>query len=80
VSLLLSALQVKELGIYFADCPQLAKTVEVYFQNLLTLSTLNSTNTITFKPGISSDKFIKRFHAGLISYSQKKDAGLHLPL
>jgi phospholipase D3/4 len=34
---------VKELGIYFADCPQIAKTVEIYFQNLWKLSTLNST-------------------------------------
>ncbi|WVZ79177.1 hypothetical protein U9M48_026785 [Paspalum notatum var. saurae] len=38
-----SLTQVKELGIYFSDCPQIAKTVEVYFQNLWTLSTLNST-------------------------------------
>ncbi|TVU08336.1 hypothetical protein EJB05_41737 [Eragrostis curvula] len=38
-----SLTQVKELGIYFTDCPQVAKTVEVYFQNLWTLSTLNST-------------------------------------
>lgn len=38
-----SLTQVKELGIYFVDCPQIAKTVEVYFQNLWTLSTLNST-------------------------------------
>ncbi|XP_051204116.1 uncharacterized protein [Lolium perenne] len=38
-----SLTQVKELGIYFASCPQIAKTVEVYFQNLWTLSTLNST-------------------------------------
>ncbi|XP_035815984.1 probable phospholipase D F09G2.8 isoform X3 [Zea mays] len=38
-----SLTQVKELGIYFAGCPQIAKTVEVYFQNLWTLSTLNST-------------------------------------
>jgi hypothetical protein len=44
VALLLHALQVKELGIYFANCPQIAKTVEVYFQNLWTLSTLNSTS------------------------------------
>jgi hypothetical protein len=36
-------LQVKELGIYFAGCPQIAKTVEVYFENLWTLATLNST-------------------------------------
>ncbi|KAM0834061.1 hypothetical protein ACQ4PT_063874 [Festuca glaucescens] len=39
-----SLTQVKELGIYFASCPQIAKTVEVYFQNLWTLSTLNSTS------------------------------------
>ncbi|XP_062178691.1 uncharacterized protein LOC133883392 isoform X1 [Phragmites australis] len=38
-----SLAQVKELGVYFADCPQIAKTVEVYYQNLWTLSTLNST-------------------------------------
>nr|ACF86095.1 unknown [Zea mays] len=38
-----SLTQVKELGIYFAGCPHIAKTVEVYFQNLWTLSTLNST-------------------------------------
>ncbi|KAM3214744.1 hypothetical protein ACQJBY_066973 [Aegilops geniculata] len=38
-----SLAQVKELGIYFVGCPQIAKTVEVYFQNLWTLSTLNST-------------------------------------
>ncbi|XP_047074627.1 phospholipase D Z-like [Lolium rigidum] len=38
-----SLTQVKELGIYFTSCPQIAKTVEVYFQNLWTLSTLNST-------------------------------------
>lgn len=38
-----SLTQVKELGIYFVGCPQIAKTVEVYFQNLWTLSTLNST-------------------------------------
>ncbi|KAL6603741.1 hypothetical protein ACP70R_044102 [Stipagrostis hirtigluma subsp. patula] len=38
-----SLTQVKELGIYFANCPQIAKTVEVYFQNLWTLSKLNST-------------------------------------
>ncbi|RLN12677.1 phospholipase D Z-like [Panicum miliaceum] len=38
-----SLTQVKELGIYFADCPQIAKTVEVYFQNLWSLSALNST-------------------------------------
>ena len=44
VALLLRALQIKELGIYFADCPQIAKTVDVYFQNLLTLSTINSTS------------------------------------
>ncbi|KAL6873404.1 hypothetical protein ACP4OV_013486 [Aristida adscensionis] len=38
-----SLTQVKELGIYLADCPQIAKTMEVYFQNLRTLSKLNST-------------------------------------
>ncbi|OEL27793.1 Phospholipase D Z [Dichanthelium oligosanthes] len=38
-----SLTQVKELGIYFSGCPQIAKIVEVYFQNLWVLSTLNST-------------------------------------
>ncbi|CAN6177334.1 unnamed protein product [Urochloa humidicola] len=38
-----SLTQVKELGIYFAGCPQIAKAVEVYFQNLQSLSTLNAT-------------------------------------
>jgi len=43
LALLLLTLQVKELGIYFADCPQITKAVEVYFQNLWSLSALNST-------------------------------------
>lgn len=43
------------------------------FQPSTQLSTPN-------KPGIRSGKFLERFHAGLISYSPKKDAGLHLPL
>ncbi|KAK3134224.1 hypothetical protein QOZ80_6AG0546560 [Eleusine coracana subsp. coracana] len=38
-----SLTQVRELGVYFTNCPQIAKTVEIYFQNLWTLSTLNST-------------------------------------
>ncbi|KAK7311912.1 hypothetical protein RJT34_10381 [Clitoria ternatea] len=37
-----SLTQVKELGIYFADCPGIAKKVEVYFNNLWTLASLNS--------------------------------------
>ncbi|MCI59095.1 phospholipase D Z-like, partial [Trifolium medium] len=33
---------VKEVGIYLADCPGIAKKVEVYFNNLWTLASLNS--------------------------------------
>ncbi|RDX64671.1 Phospholipase D Z, partial [Mucuna pruriens] len=44
-----SLTQVKELGIYFADCPKIAKKVEVYFDNLWKLASLDSsayTNTV----------------------------------
>ncbi|CAL0327171.1 unnamed protein product [Lupinus luteus] len=34
--------QVKEVGIYLADCPRIAKKVEVYFNNLWKLASLNS--------------------------------------
>ncbi|XP_027356911.1 phospholipase D Z-like [Abrus precatorius] len=37
-----SLTQVKELGIYFSGCPEIAKKVEVYFNNLWTLASLNS--------------------------------------
>ncbi|KAK2445911.1 phospholipase D Z [Trifolium repens] len=37
-----SLTQVKEVGIYLADCPGIAKKVEVYFNNLWTLASLNS--------------------------------------
>ncbi|OIW14972.1 hypothetical protein TanjilG_30691 [Lupinus angustifolius] len=37
-----SLTQVKEVGIYLADCPQIAKKVEVYFNNLWKLASLNS--------------------------------------
>lgn len=32
----------KEVGIYLVDCPSIAKKVEVYFQNLWKLASLNS--------------------------------------
>ncbi|KAG0493256.1 hypothetical protein HPP92_004250 [Vanilla planifolia] len=38
-----SLTQVKELGIYLEHCPIIAKKLEVYFDNLWTLSSLNST-------------------------------------
>ncbi|XP_061365269.1 uncharacterized protein LOC133308640 [Gastrolobium bilobum] len=37
-----SLTQVKEVGIYLAGCPGIAKKVEVYFNNLWTLTSLNS--------------------------------------
>ncbi|ESR63520.1 hypothetical protein CICLE_v10008002mg [Citrus x clementina] len=37
-----SLTQVKEVGIYLVGCPTIAKKVEVYFENLWTLSSLNS--------------------------------------
>ncbi|KAK1317254.1 hypothetical protein QJS10_CPA05g02205 [Acorus calamus] len=37
-----SLTQVKELGIYLVDCPSIAEKVEVYYNNLWTLSTLNA--------------------------------------
>ncbi|GAU27045.1 hypothetical protein TSUD_314060 [Trifolium subterraneum] len=37
-----SLTQVKEVGIYLAGCPGIAKKVEVYFNNLWTLASLNS--------------------------------------
>ncbi|CAI0417955.1 unnamed protein product, partial [Linum tenue] len=37
-----SLTQVKELGIYLVDCPNIAKAVEVYFDNLWKLAFLNS--------------------------------------
>ncbi|KAK7283130.1 hypothetical protein RIF29_12438 [Crotalaria pallida] len=37
-----SLTQVKEVGIYLADCPRIAKKVEVYFNNLWTLGSLDS--------------------------------------
>jgi hypothetical protein len=43
VPFLLLTLQVKELRIYFANHPHIAKTMEIYFQNVWTLSTLNLT-------------------------------------
>jgi phospholipase D3/4 len=43
VPFLLLTLQVKEIKIYFASHPHIVKTMEIYFQNLWTLSTLNST-------------------------------------
>ncbi|PKA52904.1 hypothetical protein AXF42_Ash001885 [Apostasia shenzhenica] len=38
-----SLTQVKEVGIYLKGCPVIAKHLEVYFDNLWTLSSLNST-------------------------------------
>ncbi|XP_020109529.1 phospholipase D Z-like isoform X1 [Ananas comosus] len=38
-----SLTQVKELGIYLVGCPRIAKWVETYFDNLMKLSKLNST-------------------------------------
>ncbi|XP_031483428.1 uncharacterized protein LOC116252932 isoform X2 [Nymphaea colorata] len=37
-----SLTQVKEVGVYLVDCHPIAKKVEVYFQNLMKLSSLNS--------------------------------------
>lgn len=37
-----SLTQVKEVGIYLSGCPVIAKKVEVYFNNLWTLASLNS--------------------------------------
>ncbi|KAK9741745.1 hypothetical protein RND81_03G125300 [Saponaria officinalis] len=37
-----SLTQVKELGIYIADCPKLAKKVRKYYDNLWTLASLNA--------------------------------------
>ncbi|KMT16926.1 hypothetical protein BVRB_2g043960 [Beta vulgaris subsp. vulgaris] len=37
-----SLTQVKEVGIYIADCPTMAKKVEVYYNNLWTLGLLNA--------------------------------------
>ncbi|KAL9675928.1 hypothetical protein QQ045_004136 [Rhodiola kirilowii] len=43
-----SLTQVKEVGIYISDCSVIAKKVEVYFENLWTLTTLNvSDYTVT---------------------------------
>ncbi|KAJ3679182.1 hypothetical protein LUZ60_017193 [Juncus effusus] len=38
-----SLTQVKELGIYLVDCPEIAEYLGIYFNNLWKLSTLNST-------------------------------------
>ncbi|XP_010265574.1 PREDICTED: phospholipase D Z-like [Nelumbo nucifera] len=42
-----SLTQVKELGIYLADCPKIAKKVDVFFNNLWALASLNSSYTKT---------------------------------
>ncbi|ONK70452.1 uncharacterized protein A4U43_C05F33870 [Asparagus officinalis] len=39
-----SLTQVKELGIYLVGCPGIAKKLEIYFDNLFKLSSLNSTS------------------------------------
>ncbi|KAJ8465872.1 hypothetical protein OPV22_028424 [Ensete ventricosum] len=38
-----SLTQVKEVGIYLVGCPDIARRLEIYFNNLWTLSSLNST-------------------------------------
>lgn len=38
-----SLTQVKEVGVYLVDCPDIAKKLEIYFSNLWKLSSLNST-------------------------------------
>uniref|UniRef100_A0A7N0UTF4 PLD phosphodiesterase domain-containing protein n=1 Tax=Kalanchoe fedtschenkoi TaxID=63787 RepID=A0A7N0UTF4_KALFE len=43
-----SLTQVKEVGIYISDCPQIAKKVDVYFENLWTLATLNASDYTVF--------------------------------
>lgn len=48
LSYCLVVFQVKEVGIYVSDCPGIAKKVEIYFENLWTLTTLNvSDYTVT---------------------------------
>ncbi|KAL2897649.1 Phospholipase D4 [Bienertia sinuspersici] len=42
-----SLTQVKEAGIYIADCPEIAKKVEVYFNNLWMLGLLNASEYTT---------------------------------
>ena len=42
VRLISKLIQVKELGIYLVGCPKIATKVEAYFDNLWTLSYLNS--------------------------------------
>jgi phospholipase D3/4 len=37
-----SCWQVKELGIYFTDCPAVVKRLEHFFENYWTLTTLNA--------------------------------------
>lgn len=39
-----SLTQVKELGIYITNCPAVAKEVEIYFENLWSLTSLNSSH------------------------------------
>ncbi|WOL13507.1 hypothetical protein Cni_G22277 [Canna indica] len=39
-----SLTQVKEVGVYLVGCPKIAKQLEIYFNNLWTLSFLNSTD------------------------------------
>ncbi|KAI4316404.1 hypothetical protein L6164_024386 [Bauhinia variegata] len=39
-----SLTQVKEVGIYIAGCPEIAKKVQVYFDNLWTLAFINSSD------------------------------------
>lgn len=41
---IVSMLQVKEVGIYLIGCPNIAKEVEVYFENLWKLGSLNSSD------------------------------------
>nr|AQX44108.1 phospholipase D Z-like protein [Dendrobium officinale] len=38
-----SLTQVKEVGVYLVGCPSIAKRLEIYFDNLWTLSSLNAT-------------------------------------
>lgn len=42
-----SLTQVKEVGIYLADCPKIAKMVEVYYNNLWILASLNASEYTT---------------------------------
>ncbi|KAK6158772.1 hypothetical protein DH2020_006086 [Rehmannia glutinosa] len=72
-----SLTQVKEVGIYLAGCPRIAREVEIYYDNLWKLAHLNSsayTKSVWDQPW----QTVRKVPVGHIFSTEKKGAGMQV--